>query len=221
MSAQTDFIASIVPGAQQTQAKYRILASLVIAQAILESGWGKYAIANNLFGIKANGTSGPTISVPTKEFVNGQYVSVTATFRAYQTPSDSIADHGQFLATNSRYHNIIGVTDAKTACQLIQQDGYATDPQYSAKLLELIIENSLTKYDAAPAPQKAAPAPAPQHIETIRNGNYYIHSAIGTATGIVGLAKNGQAFATSIVSGDWRKITINGRAAYIGPAAFR
>ncbi len=155
MSTQTDFINLIKAGAQESQKKYGILASLTIAQAADESGWGQHVIANNLFGIKANGSTGPCVTVGTKEFVNGEYINTTATFRAYPSLAASVEDQASFIASNARYKNILHVTDAQKACELIQQDGYATDPDYATKLYDIIKEYKLTQYDT-PDPSYSA-----------------------------------------------------------------
>lgn len=144
-----DFITSIKDGAIQCMKQYKILASLTIAQAILESGWGTSELsvkANNLFGIKRWGYTN-YITLPTTEYVNGQPIIVNADFRKYSSWSESINDHAAFLLENSRYSNLIGCTDYIQACQLIKQDGYATDPNYANTLIQIVKENNLNQYD--------------------------------------------------------------------------
>lgn len=157
-----DFILKIKDGAIATMQKYNILASLTIAQAILETGWGKSSIGNNIFGIKASPSwTGKTQTCKTSECVNGQYVSVDAVFRDYDSVADSIEDHALLFINNSRYHNILGCTDYKQACQYVQSDGYATDPDYANKLISIIESNGLTQFDNASS--NAAPTPAPTY----------------------------------------------------------
>jgi flagellum-specific peptidoglycan hydrolase FlgJ len=218
MSTQTDFINLIKAGAQDSQKKYGILASLTIAQAADESGWGTHVIANNLFGIKANGSTGPCVTVGTKEFVGGEYINTTATFRAYPSLAASVEDQASFIASNARYKNILHITDAQKACELIQQDGYATDPDYATKLYDIIKEYKLTQYDT-PTPT-TAPVAA-KHTEAVKQGAFFIRSTTNPLGGIVGTAKSGQTFITTILSSGWRQISYNGRTAYIGPAAFK
>lgn len=151
MSKQSEFIKSICRGAIEGWRKYKILPSVTIAQAILESGWGDSgltAVSNNLFGIKANGWSGKTVEYPTKEYIDGKYISVVGTFRAYDSLNKSIEDHGAFLASNARYHNIIGETDYETVCYRLHMDGYATAPNYPETLIKIIEQYSLYKYDS-------------------------------------------------------------------------
>ena len=148
MSMQTDFIKSIVAGAQAGQTDYGILASLTIAQACWESGYGKHAPGNNLFGIKAGSSwTGAKQLLWTKEYVDGEYISVQAWFRSYATLGDSVKDHSLFLTQNPRYSNIIGETDILTALQNIQKDGYATDPNYASQLMGVVNSYNLTQYD--------------------------------------------------------------------------
>ncbi|NRD76929.1 LysM peptidoglycan-binding domain-containing protein [Bacillus sp. BRMEA1] len=145
------FIAEVAPAAIQAWQTNRILPSLTIAQAILESYWGESYLsvnAQNYFGIKASlSWAGSTITLPTQEYdANGNLYVVNAAFRAYSNIFDSINDHTQLLMA-SRYSNLIGVTDYKVATTLIQQDGYATDPNYTNLLQSVITTNNLTQYD--------------------------------------------------------------------------
>ena len=143
------FIADVAPMAHQFFCDHKISAALIIAQGILESGYGQYAPGNNLFGIKADASwHGAVISEQTKEYINGQWETVTATFRAYPSKGDSLVDHGKFLLENSRYHNLIGAP-WQQAVELIHQDGYATDPTYTQQLRALITQWDLEQYDVA------------------------------------------------------------------------
>lgn len=148
--SKESFINSVKDGAIKGMKNYGVLASLTIAQAILESGWGSSALstqANNLFGIKANGSTDYVV-MKTKEYVNGEYITVDAKFRKYKSWNESIEDHAKFLVENKRYKNLIGEKDYKKACTLIQQDGYATDPKYASSLITLIEQNKLNQYDS-------------------------------------------------------------------------
>jgi N-acetylmuramoyl-L-alanine amidase len=151
---QQDFILKVGALAAADMQKNGILASLTIAQAILESGWGTSALAvkaNALFGIKADSRwSGRVYSVDTKECYDGaNFVSVTALFRAYDNWEQSLADHSAFLLANARYAAVIGECDYKAACTAIKAAGYATDPDYATKLINIIESYGLTAYDAA------------------------------------------------------------------------
>jgi hypothetical protein len=130
--------------------EYHILASVSIAQAAVESGWGASAPGNNLFGIKANGWTGKTQVLKTTEIVDGKAISVKASFRAYRSWAQSMDDHGAFLASNSRYANILGVSDYHTACHRLQADGYSTSPSYANLLIGIINQYRLYQYDRLP-----------------------------------------------------------------------
>ena len=168
------FIEKIKDGAIETQRKYGVPASLTIAQAILETGWGKYSVGNNVFGIKASPSwTGGTVTCATGEVYDGQAVATSGTFRAYASIADSIADHAKLFVNNSCYHNILGCTDYKLACRNVQADGYATDPDYANKLISIIEDNDLQQFDGAEAP--AAPAasiaPATSGTYTVKSGD--------------------------------------------------
>lgn len=149
------FIAVIAPGAIRGWEEERILPSLSIAQAILESGWGKSQLAQeacNLFGIKTSDDwQGRSITVPTKEFVNGTYITVNAAFRAYDSWIDSVADHARFFTSTDwrkeRYAAVIGESDYKKACRAVKAAGYATAPDYAEKLIGIIEQYNLERFD--------------------------------------------------------------------------
>lgn len=148
-ATQIAFLTSIKPGAINGWTQYGILPSLTAAQAILESGWGQSTLAaqyHNLFGIKGS-YNGKTIDMPTQEYENGKYVTIDDDFRAYDNNSESIVDHDLFLTQNSRYNNLLNVKDSNTVTSLISSDGYATAPNYTPLLHELISDYNLTAWD--------------------------------------------------------------------------
>ncbi len=152
------FICKVAPGAVNTMCSRGILASLSIAQAALESGWGEHAPGNNLFGIKANGWKGATQVLITTEVIKGKKVIVKDIFRAYPSWAASIDDHAAFLISNKRYKNLIGGRDYRIACQNIQADGYSTAPNYAQVLISIIEKYGLARYDkAAPITQVDCP----------------------------------------------------------------
>lgn len=136
--------------------EHGILPSVSAAQAILESGWGESLLAqypnHNLFGIKASPDwKGKRVVIPTQEYVDGKFITVAATFRKYDSWEESIKDHALFFSENdwrqSHYQNVIGEEDYKKACLALQAAGYATDPNYGAKLISLIESNHLNTWD--------------------------------------------------------------------------
>ncbi len=159
-NAQQAFIGEIAPGAVAAQRKYGVPASVTIAQAIVESGWGESRLAthdHNLFGIKGTGPAGSD-PLPTREYVNGQHVTTTSQFRVYRSTAESIDDHGRLLATSPYYRSSMADRRNPDAFAAGLTGVYATDPDYGAKLISLMKRYDLYRYDAtSPA---AAPAPA-------------------------------------------------------------
>ena len=170
---QEKFIAKIGPMAKVDMAKNGILACITIAQAILESGWGKSELAvnaNNLFGMKKS-LSGNTwrgsswdgksvYSKQTKEVYASGPATVQADFRAYGSWEASVNDHSAYLigAKNGsayRYKGLVGCTDYRKAAQIIKSGGYATAPDYVDKLCKLIEQYGLTKYNTTYKPSAA------------------------------------------------------------------
>ncbi len=152
MMTQDNFIKTIGNAAVANYPKYRILPSLTIAQAILESGWGKSRLSTecfNYFGMKWRAGCGCDYKeYPTKEQrPDGSYYTIMAKFRKYRDPADGIKGYYDFLSGYKRYHNLIGVTDAGRACDLIRQDGWATSLKYSENLKKLIMKHQLQIYD--------------------------------------------------------------------------
>ena len=138
------FIEKVAGFAINNYAEFKILPSLVVAQAILESNWGKSGLTqknNNLFGIKGNGGD-----FETKEYVNGKWITIVAGFRSYDSFEGSIIDHAKLL-NKPRYAKVKGETDYKKACEAVYKAGYATDFQYPQKLIKLIERLGLTVYD--------------------------------------------------------------------------
>jgi len=150
--AQQDFIARVGALAAADMRQSGVLASLSVAQAILESGWGTSSLATNanaLFGIKADARwNGRVYSKATQECYDGMsFVTETALFRAYDSWEASLTDHSAFLRAGTRYAAVVGETDYHKACAALQSAGYATDPGYAAKLITLIETYGLTAFD--------------------------------------------------------------------------
>lgn len=144
------FIQAVKGQAIEEMKQHGILASLTIAQAILESSWGESFLTkegNNLFGIK-KGTkwTGEFLTLPTWEYVNNIRTQIYDDFRKYTSWAESISDHTKLLLT-PRYSNLIGVTDYKEVCRLIKEDGYATDINYTQKLINIIENYRLHEID--------------------------------------------------------------------------
>lgn len=150
-TSQVSFIKSVEKGAIKGKTQYKVLPSLTLSQAILESGWGQSGLstkANNLFGIKAGSSwSGDTITMRTAEYKsNGSKYYVNAKFRKYSDRNESVDDHSKLLQ-NSRYSKVLTATNYKQATQWVRDAGYATDPKYPSLLNNLITKHNLDSYD--------------------------------------------------------------------------
>lgn len=147
------FIKQLVPSAQKQQRDHHVFASITLAQAALESDWGTSELSqryHNLFGIKATAPNSPLLT--TKEYVNGQWITVKARFASYASYDESIAAHTQLFVNGtgwdaSHYQAVINAANYKEAAQALQSKGYATDPDYAQKLIDLIQEYHLDQYD--------------------------------------------------------------------------
>jgi flagellar protein FlgJ len=135
-----EFISATKSAALAVQNKYGLPALAVMAQSALETGWGKHAPGNMYFGIKAGSSwTGKTQVLLTTEYVNGKYVKVNQTFRAYDNAEESFLDYGKLISSNSRYKNALQYTnDPEQYIREIAKAGYATDPGYAAKIISLI-----------------------------------------------------------------------------------
>src|SRR5262249_21376508 len=139
-SSQQSFIDAVAPGAMAAQRKYGVPASVTIAQAIDESGWGQSTLASqdhNLFGIKGTGPAG-SVSLQTQEYQGGQLVTSTNSFRAYNNTAESIDDHGRLLATSGYYRKSMADRRNPNAFAQSLTGIYATDPSYGTKLISLM-----------------------------------------------------------------------------------
>ncbi|QNI34515.1 glucosaminidase domain-containing protein [Alloacidobacterium dinghuense] len=159
---QSDFLRNTVTAAQYTQKTYGVPASITLAQAILESGWGKSSLAqkcNNFFGVKAVAHATPDTyeEFPTIEFVDGRKTSVMAQFAKYPSPTLGFAAHARLLALAERYKPAMACrSDVEMFAEQLHRCGYSTNPNYAASLMVLVKEFDLTQYDIQPDP--AAPA---------------------------------------------------------------
>ncbi|MFC7300902.1 flagellar assembly peptidoglycan hydrolase FlgJ [Cognatiluteimonas weifangensis] len=131
------FVRSLWPHAQKTAAELGVPAKALVAQAALETGWGRRLAggdSHNLFGIKAGGRwHGERVRAGTHEFVDGVRVGRQAEFRAYGSPAESFADYAQLLS-RPRYAAARNTGDTRRFAQALQHAGYATDPSYAAKI---------------------------------------------------------------------------------------
>ena len=193
-ASQQAFIQSVAPGAIQGWNEYKVLPSITVAQAIVESGWGRSALstqAHNLFGIKGS-YNGNSVVMRTREVYGGRSVYVNANFRAYANNSESVTDHGRFLNVNSRYHNLLGDTNYVSVANKLHQDSYATDPSYANTLIRFIQTYNLNQLDAVALSGKVVTnkqtesAQTPETNVTVSNTGYYTVKGGDTLSRIAG-----------------------------------
>ena len=158
--------------------KHHIPASITLAQGVFESGAGKSELArraNNHFGIKCHGWTGRT-SYHDDDMSN-------ECFRAYDSAYDSFEDHSLFLVNGRRYQSLFDLkeTDYKGWAKGLKAAGYATNPQYANKLIEIIQLYKLSEYDKAKDYDKFMAAHTKDHVAggmahpiNFYNKNYYV-----------------------------------------------
>jgi flagellar protein FlgJ len=141
--AQSRFISELWPAAQEAGQQLGVDPRNLIAQAALETNWGKHVpsdasgrSSNNLFGVKAGGQwSGSSVSVGTQEYQNGVAVNTKGEFRAYDTRAQSFQDYVSLLRNSPRYAAALNTGgNVHAFASALQRGGYATDPDYASKI---------------------------------------------------------------------------------------
>lgn len=156
-SSQQQFINQIAPHAQSVANANDLYASVMMAQAILESAWGQSTLAQapnyNLFGIKGS-YNGQTVYMNTLEFLNGQWVTKNEPFRRYPSYAESFMDNARTLRTVSFQSGVYYYAGAWKSNTTSYRDAtawltgrYATDPNYATSLNRIIETYGLTQYD--------------------------------------------------------------------------
>jgi peptidoglycan hydrolase FlgJ len=140
---QADFARTLWPDAQQAARQLGVNPVTLLAQAALETNWGRSmpqdasgGTSNNLFGIKASpGWNGPAVSSSTHEYSGGIASTVKAQFRSYASAGECFQDYVDLLKSSPRYAAALGTgNDIHAFGSALQQGGYATDPAYASKL---------------------------------------------------------------------------------------
>jgi len=144
--------------AQREMQRSNIPASIILAQGIHESAWGKGDLAlnsKNHFGIKCKDYwTGPTFYIEDDDYENGKLIK--SCFRSYENVESSYIDHTNFLLEGDRYQGLFlyDPTDYKNWAKGLKQCGYATDPHYASKLIRIIETHQLYLFDIFKAPMK-------------------------------------------------------------------
>ena len=192
-NAQQAFIDSIAASAQTLASANDLYASVMIAQAIVESGWGKSTLASapnyNLFGIKGS-YNGQSVTMPTSEFVNGQWITVNAAFRKYPSYAESLQDNVTVLKTTSFQSGVYYYSGAWKSNTSSYKDAtawltgrYATAPNYGSTLNNIIETYNLTQYDtpdSSSSPMyRLYNKSTGQHLYTLNAGEKNYLSTVG------------------------------------------
>ena len=152
-TAQTNFVNGIAADIVNVCNSNKLYASVAMAQAVLESGYGTSSLAqeaHNLFGIKADSTwKGATYTKSTKEVINGRTVTINASFRKYASIKDSIADYAKKLESRAQYANAFAPKSANYVASIkaIKAGGYATSTTYVGSIINCINSNGFFKLD--------------------------------------------------------------------------
>ena len=163
-SQRSQFVASIRPFAEKAASQLGVAPEAVIAQAALETGWGRHmpADSQNLFGIKASGSwQGAQVQAATREVGATGEQTVTQPFRSYNSAADSVADYASLIAGSSRYAAALNTgNDVHAFATALKHGGYATDPQYVQKVVATadtvrrhMAEATLKSGNALPIPE--------------------------------------------------------------------
>ncbi len=148
------FIRSVVDGAVWSDWRWGVPTSVTLAQAILESDWGRSAPGNNLFGLKGEGPAGSTLR-PVVEYRHGRRTHRSARFRAYADRDQAVKDHGRILGESARYARARSRSEDLAGYARALTGTYATDPRYASKLLRLIEARQLDRFDwTVPPPER-------------------------------------------------------------------
>jgi len=151
---QQEFIDTLMPAALEVSQQTGIDPRIIIAQAAQETGWGRSAPGNNFFGIKSHGQSGGQ-TLNTHEYIDGQRVNVSDSFRTYESPADSVYGYRDFLLQNPRYGDFLSAQGLDAQLEALGASGYATDPGYATSV------GQIARGIALPEGGTAAPSPSP------------------------------------------------------------
>ena len=152
--AHQQFIQNLVPSSQKAYQLYQVLPSISLAQAILESDWGESGLSQNyynLYGVKA-GVAEPSVQLETSEYIDGKWITIMAPFRVYNSWAESVEAHAKLLTYGvdwnpKLYQPVLKAKNYKEAAHALQKAGYATDPTYAQKIIQVIETYHLAQYD--------------------------------------------------------------------------
>lgn len=188
-----EFIQMVSSAAKELQLKYGIFASITIAQAALETGWGRFIpvdkesgqFSYNLFGVKGKGPAG-SVTCETWEVENGVRFTIDAQFRAYHSFEESLLDHNEVLLLD-RYAPVRNAITPEEAAKQIYKCGYATDPDYPKKLVSIIDQFNLKQHDISTVPGPFLDVPgdhwAAKFVEAVKDNGIMVGRGNGLFEG--------------------------------------
>lgn len=150
-----NFIQTITPAAQRLQRQYGVLASISMAQAALESDFGQSQLGRdyyNLYGVKTDATDPDGVDFPTLEYVNDEWIEIIDRFKVYPSWEASMESHAILINEGTSwdpffYQAVLDGDNYVEQAHGLQESGYATDPTYADKVIQLIESMELHQYD--------------------------------------------------------------------------
>lgn len=147
---QSAFIEQLGASAMQVSASSDLYASIMVAQALVETGFGTSTLSAapyyNLFGVKEY-SGGPSVTMSTQEYLNGQWVTMNEPFAVYSSYAESFQAHASLLASSYYAGAWKSHTNSYQDAAVYLTGRYATDPSYASKLISLIQSYNLTRFD--------------------------------------------------------------------------
>ena len=159
-----EYLKRFLPFARNVSERTGLDPRLVLAQSALETGYGEHAPGGNYFGIKSHGRAGGQ-NLATTEFVNGAPVTANESFRGYASPEQSFNDYADFILGNKRYAPVLGERTLEGQIAAMGKSGYATDPNYGAKLANIASKFNLGGGDALASDTMTSLGLKPQQTE--------------------------------------------------------
>lgn len=155
-AAQRAFLDTAAGAARSSQQRYGVPASVVIAQTVLETGWGTSELARtsrNYFGMTCGPAGGGPVAEGCRDgrdrvCTRSGCRATIASFRVYRSMADSFADHGRVMSTNPRYSKAFAArSNPESFAKGLARAGYATDPRYAQRLMKIIKKYKLHRHD--------------------------------------------------------------------------
>lgn len=149
IETRKEFFEELAPYAKKEAKKHNLFASVILAQAALESNYLNSTLSkeyHNLFGIKANSKE-KKITLETFEYRGEKKVEELGSFKVYGNIKESFKDYGNLIGKAKRYEPVKNASSREEAAKLLYKCGYSTDPNYGAKLISIINNNNLEIYD--------------------------------------------------------------------------